>query len=136
MNKQKLYLLLLVSCFAGYSWLAVSFHSTDLSNNGKSICLVKHVIGMPCPSCGATRSIILFLKGDFKDALMYNPLGIILLVIMISAPVWIAIDYFRNKESLFRFYGKAEGVIRRKQFAIPAVLLVLTNWMWNIYKGL
>lgn len=55
---------------------------------------------------------------------------------MISAPVWIAIDYFRNRESLFRFYQSAEEMLKRKRFAIPAILLVLTNWIWNIYKGL
>jgi Protein of unknown function (DUF2752) len=136
LKKQKLYLLLLVACLAGFCWLAISFHSADLSNNDKSICLIKHVTGLPCPSCGVTRSIILFVKGDFKDAMFYNPLGIILLSIMISAPVWIAVDYFWKKESLFNFYRKAEEVIKRKRFAIPAVLLVLTNWMWNIYKGL
>jgi hypothetical protein len=136
LNKKRLYTLLLVACLAGFSWLAISFHSKDLSNDDKSICLIKQVTGLPCPSCGATRSIILLVKGDYKDAMFYNPIGIILLIIMISAPVWIAVDYFRNKESLFQFYQKAEKVIRRKQFAIPAVLLVLTNWMWNIYKGL
>jgi hypothetical protein len=126
----------LVACLAGFSWLAISFHSADLSNNDKSICLIKQVTGLPCPSCGATRSIILFVNGDFKDAMFYNPIGIILLIIMISAPVWIAIDFFREKESLFRFYRKSEEVIKQKRFAIPAILLVLTNWMWNIYKGL
>jgi hypothetical protein len=80
--------------------------------------------------------VILLLEGHFKEALFFNPLGIILLLIMIIAPVWLMADYLQRNDSLFRFFNYSERLIRRKSFAVPAILLVATNWIWNIYKGL
>jgi hypothetical protein len=37
---------------------------------------------------------------------------------------------------LYNFYNQTELVLKRKWIAIPAILLVLLNWIWNIAKGL
>lgn len=37
-------------------------------------CLVKTLIGIPCPGCGLTRATLAFLKLDFKTAFYYHPL--------------------------------------------------------------
>lgn len=37
-------------------------------------CLMKEVIGIPCPGCGLTRAWINFLKGNITEAFYYNPL--------------------------------------------------------------
>jgi len=45
-------------------------------------------------------------------------------------------DYVKQERSLLHFYQKTEAKLVQKQIAIPATLLILANWFWNIYKGL
>jgi hypothetical protein len=37
-------------------------------------CIVKDLIGIPCPGCGLTRATFAFLSLDFKSAFYYHPL--------------------------------------------------------------
>lgn len=38
-------------------------------------CPVKSLLGLPCPSCGMTRSVVLTLAGDLRGAVEMNPAG-------------------------------------------------------------
>ncbi len=137
MNKNKLYRLLTALLAAGYTWLFFNYFTTNSVNSLKgSFCLFKHVTNVPCPSCGSTRSVLFLLNGDFISSLNLNPLGVIVLLIMIITPLWIISDYLFKKESLFLFYKKIEKTFSKKMVAIPAVMVILLNWIWNIYKGL
>lgn len=48
-------------------------------------CPVKLLIGLPCPGCGMTRSILCLLKLDIKGSFRYNALWLILLFIVVVA---------------------------------------------------
>jgi len=136
LNRKKLYSILLISCAAGYIWLIYGVTS-DLSGTGKTsdVCLFKHVTDIPCPSCGSTRSVIALLHADFFQAVYINPLGIVVAMIMLIAPVWTVVDLITKKGTLFNFYCKLETIIRRPAIAIPLIALVLLNWIWNSSKG-
>jgi len=137
LNRNKLYILLAVSCVTGYAWLFSGNTVFVESNFGNlSVCLMKHVTGIPCPSCGSSRSILSLLDGNMVDALYWNPLGIVILLIMIIVPNWIFYDCIIRKDTLFNFYKKAESFLQQQKVAIPAILLLLVNWIWNIHKGL
>jgi hypothetical protein len=137
MSRGRLYSLLLLACTAGYVWLAFSyFDRIRNSENTFGVCLIKHATDIPCPSCGSTRSALAFLSGDFSESLLINPLGILLLFIMVIAPIWILKDLYTGESSFFIIYQKAERSFQKKIIAIPSILLILTNWIWNIYKGL
>jgi hypothetical protein len=58
------------------------------------------------------------------------------MIILLVAPVWIVYDLTRQNDSLYRFYNRTELFFKRTWIAIPAILLVLLNWVWNIVKGL
>jgi hypothetical protein len=134
--RNRLYIILIVSCLAGYIWLAFSQISAHYHNNEVSLCFIKHVTGIPCPSCGSTRSVLSLLQGNLYESLYWNPIGILLIVIMVSVPLWILYDTLRKKDSLFRFYLNTEEFFRKRQVALVAIVLVLSNWIWNIHKGL
>jgi len=136
LNRNRFYLLLGSACLAGYTWLLFSMFNSGINQDEIGVCIIKHVTGIPCPSCGSTRSVISLVNGNILDSLYWNPIGLILALIMIVTPVWIIMDLISGKRSLFRFYGKIETVFRMKIIAIPAILLVMVNWIWNIYKGL
>lgn len=135
LNRNKLYSILLIACVAGYIWLNYSIISKETEHKSVEVCLIKHVTNIPCPSCGSTRSIISLTKGNFVEAFYLNPIGYIIALIMLIAPIWIIADIILRKNSLFVCYQKIESHLRKPKYAIPLILLVIINWIWNITKG-
>lgn len=135
-SRNKLYATLFIACLAGYIWLSFSLTNSGIESNSIEVCIVKHVTGIPCPSCGSTRSVISLIRGDFQEAFTTNPLGYIIGLIMLFAPLWITFDVITRKNSLFEFYKKTEFNLKKLQYALPLLLLVIFNWIWNITKGL
>lgn len=78
-----------------------------------------------------TRSTISLFKGNILDSFFYNPLAIVVNIMVLGAFVWMIVDLAQNK---VRF----ETFIRRKihpAFLIAIFLIVFANWFWNIRKG-
>ncbi|MCF6129632.1 DUF2752 domain-containing protein [Flavobacterium sp. AS60] len=134
MTRNKLYSLLLIACLAGFIYLFYNIHI--LQSQTFRVCIIKNVTGYPCPSCGTTRAVTLLLEGKIIESLLLNPFGILVAIAMILFPFWVLIDIILKKESFFRTYKKAETIIRKPWLASILILLVLFNWIWNIYKHL
>lgn len=133
-QRKSLYAFLLAGCAAGYGWLflAMSLHA----DTNSTVCFIKRLTGIPCPSCGATRSVLKISDGHFREALLLNPLGYLLAMLLLTLPVWILSDFFFKRESLYAFYQKIESQLKRPVYAIPLSALILINWIWNIIKGI
>ena len=137
MSRARLYTTVMLACGAGLIWLAFRYSQYSSGQmDDASACLVKQVTSIPCPSCGTTRSIFSLLEGNIMGAIQWNPFGIVVLVLMIISPLWIGYDIFFSKDTYAHYYQIAEKHIRTKWFAIPAITLVLANWIWNICKTL
>jgi len=137
MSKNKLYSLLLIACFFGYMYLGFSILNSQKNLiPGIKGCLFKNITTIPCPSCGTTRSIQLLIEGQFFEARMVNPFGFIVAFMMLTVPFWIFADLLLKKQTLFNSYQKTEHFIRTKWIATILIMLVLLNWIWNIYKNL
>ncbi len=137
MSRNRLYPIVILACTMGSIWLWIQSTQSLSSITGEtSTCLIKSISGVPCPSCGTTRSIVELLDGNVITSLQWNPMGIIVLLIMVTSPIWIFFDLLFKKESFLRFYGQAENHLKSKWIAIPAIGLVVINWIWNICKGL
>jgi len=136
LDRKRLYSILFIACLAGYIWLYFSVSKKITESKSVEVCLIKHVTNIPCPSCGSTRSIISLTNGNFIEALSINPIGFIVAIIMLLAPLWILKDITTGSNSLFDFYRRMETYLKRPKYAIPLILLVIVNWIWNITKGL
>lgn len=136
MSRNKLYALLSTACAAGYIWIIITFYQTNALGNDPTVCLIKSITGVPCPSCGSTRSVLSIFSGHFTEALYWNPLGVVIVLILLIAPFWIAFDLVTRNDSLLRFYNQTELILKKRWVAIPAIILILVNWIWNIMKGL
>ncbi len=78
-----------------------------LTNGEGTICVISNTTGIPCPSCGLTRSVMLVLQFKFKEALVYHPLVYLL-------PIWIPLlGYSLIKENgkLFTYTIYSIGLI-------------------------
>ena len=132
MTKNKLYLLLFIACFFGFIYLFYNLRYSDTTDF--SVCLIKNVTGFACPSCGTTRSVKLLLQGKVQESLLMNPFGILIALIMAIVPFWISFDLIFKNETFYIYYKKTEETLKIKWLATVLIVLVLLNWIWNIYK--
>lgn len=135
-NRSRIYTLLFIICIAGYSWIYYNLSNNSNENSSVTVCLFKKLTSIPCPSCGTTRSVVLLSKSNFSDALFLNPLGYLASFLLLIIPFWIVLDITRNSMSLLDFYQKTETYLKKPTYAIPFLILVVINWIWNIKKGL
>ncbi len=135
LKRNRLYTTMGLACAAGYIWVYyLIFLKKNIGN--ATVCLMKKITTIPCPSCGTSRSVEAILSGSFKDAFYFNPLGFIIAPILIILPIWIGYDIFQNRDTLLQKYLYFENIIKNKRIAIPLIILILLNWIWNIYKNI
>ena len=135
LERNRSYSILGITCLAGYIWLYYNLYLQNTKSSSESFCMIKRITNIPCPSCGSTRSVSSLLHGDFAGAIYWNPLGLVVLAIMIVLPIWLAVDLILKKDSLLQSYKSTEKTLRKKTVAIPLIILVIINWIWNIYKN-
>lgn len=133
-NRNKLYSLFGLLSLAGYFWLFIN--EAGYIHSKVSVCPMKLITKIPCPSCGSTRSAELILQGKLKEALLINPFGYLDIIVLAIIPIWLITDLLTKNDSLYRFYLYLEKNIRCLTVATPLILLILLNWLWNIFKNL
>jgi len=94
-------------------------------------CVFKTITGLPCPTCGVTRTVIALSRGDLERGLFMNPLaaiacGVGLLYLLYAAAV-LALRLPRFRPTL-----SAPGAGRLR---LAAVALLAVNWAWLIATG-
>ncbi len=90
-------------------------------------CTFHNITGIPCPSCGATRSAVLLAHGAFYDALKMNPL---FFICYLSSLGWglisLALCVPKKKISITISYFEARFI------RWGALIIILLNWTYLI----
>jgi hypothetical protein len=123
----------LVACLCGWGWIAFNLNG-PADRHLFPACPIKLVFGVPCPACGSTHAVIHIFEGQFSEAFQCNPLGFILAAGLVLFPLWVVFDFFRHSTSFRSFYSWFEGWFLQKKVALPAAILLVTNWVWNLLK--
>lgn len=78
-KKANIILFLLLLCFIVSPYLFINLieYPIDLSYIN---CFVKNETGVPCKSCGLTRSVLSLYRGDIFQSQQYSPKGIIFVI--------------------------------------------------------
>lgn len=96
------------------------------------LCPFKALTGLPCPGCGGTRVFRLLCEARVGEALMLNPLSVLLIVFLAVSAAWLTVDIIRDRQSYISFMTR-----RWPRLVVAAVIAaLLLNWLWNICKGL
>lgn len=94
-------------------------------------CAFKTITGLPCPTCGLTRTVIALSRGDVERALFLNPLAAVVcgagLLYLLYAAAVLALRLPR-----FRPVVSAPGAWRLR---IATAAVVAANWIWLIATG-
>lgn len=134
MTRNRLYVVAVIACFFGTLYFL--YHLIYASIQLPSVCLIKNLTGFPCPSCGTTKAVEYLSKGQIVKSINQNPFGLIVGFCMLVIPFWIGYDLIGKKATFYQFYLKTESITRKPKIAIVLILLVILNWIWNLYKHL
>jgi hypothetical protein len=135
MDRNRFYGLLSLFYLMGLAWIGYSFQNSQFSfETDFSPCIVKNVTGFACPSCGSTRALMKIFQGNFTEAFFWNPIGYLYLVLLLIFPFWLTFDLIFKKKSILQFYHGFNSFFRHKWVFIPAICLIVANWIWNICK--
>jgi hypothetical protein len=85
------------------------------------------VTGLPCVTCGATRSTIAFLHGDFLSALRWNPLAFVAFCALIAFDLYAAIVLVGRMPRL-RIVDWT--IMERNTTRIIVISLLALNWIY------
>jgi hypothetical protein len=107
------------SIAGGAFWLALSLPLPR--------CPFFAVTGLPCPTCGATRSAIAFLHGDFLLTLRWNPLAFVAFCAVIAFDLYAAavLVFQRPRLRIVDWSIPQKNVAR-----IAAISLLALNWIY------
>ena len=89
--------------------------------DGPVLCLFRRVTGVPCPSCGLTRSWQAAGHGRVRDAVRSHPLG----PLTMAVAAWLAID------------GRAERRLAENTssaWTTAAVVGWFATWLWRLSR--
>lgn len=136
MTRIKLYRFILIACGIGYIWIIYNLLSQTSDLENYSVCIIKNITGVPCPSCGSTRGVLEILNGRLYQALLLNPLSFIVLFGVLLIPLWISFDFIIKSSSFYLFFKKTEEILRKPKLVLFLIFLMILNWVWNIYKNL
>ena len=106
--------------------LGVSAASLSGIESGPVACPFRVVTGLPCPTCGLTRTTHWLMRGDILRALATNPFDTIFLLLVVPAfaGMWVA-----NRMGGFAVRISTTRTERRALVAGVSVLL-LANWVY------
>ncbi len=93
-------------CFNGHVefWFAVLVLSAawfyyPYCQTGPTLCIWKNLLGIQCPGCGLTRGVCFLVHGKWAEAIRFNPLSLLTVVILSSNTLYGAFGFFGNYRS-------------------------------------
>ncbi len=91
-------------------------------------CIFKGISGIPCPTCGSTRSVVYLSQGDFAAAFAMNPLTSLGLVVVVSYFFYSFIALLLDlPRASFILTGHEKNVVRAM-----VIMLFLAQWAYLI----
>ena len=97
---------------------------------GLTICPMKRWLGVPCPTCGATRAFALLLHGEIRGAFELQPL--VMALACLALPLLLLFRIAFGKQRMRTLIATAS---KSPIFWCIVVLITLANWAYVIARG-
>jgi hypothetical protein len=91
-------------------------------------CVFRSVVGLPCPTCGATRSLIELSHGEVARAFLMNPLFTVVLLMTL-------VYFFANILAVLLQFRRVRILLSpfERSFVVGAIcFLLLLNWAYLV----
>jgi len=124
----------LAGMFAASLWPAdvAAMPETFGVGGSESICMLRRMTGMPCPTCGVTRSFRALGQGALVAAVRFHPLGPVffaMLAVVMVRSAGVALGGRRWLD------GAARVMIWLLPLLVPATLAVYAVRMWLFFAS-
>ena len=93
-------------------------------------CTFRGTTGIPCLTCGTTRSVLALGRGELLTSLRLSPLLWVTLLLFVSWAIWSLVLHFRNLRPSIALTRREKRALR---FLIP--LTVLGYWSYLVAIG-
>jgi len=130
-TRKYFYLLLILLSIISILWVIINFLTFNKTDYSLTICTLKNISGLPCASCGVTRSVLAFFSGNVGKAFFYNPIGIPMAIAIVILPGCIAYDLTTQKYNLYKKYNTLNFNLITW---LSIITLFILAWAWNLYK--
>ena len=95
-----------------------------------NFCLVKKLIGVPCPACGVTRSVHEVLNLNIGKAIKYNAAGLLVAILLLANWLYSLLAVVTDR---FRFSLSQEKQLFYVENWVLALAL-MGAWMIKLFK--
>lgn len=107
---------------------------TSHSNVG-DYCLFHRITSVACPACGTGHGVLALLYGNFGNAWRYNPLSYVAFPGAVYILFVIIADLIYNSNRLQTFLQSVNRRLHIRNYSTQfLILLLVINWIWNLYK--
>ena len=104
-----------------------------LYNQGYQIpflgCPIRHLTGIPCPTCGMTRSFMAIARGDLHQAVAYHLFSPLVFLFFVVAAIHLALE-LRLQRQIHPIYIQ---LIRNCRLQISTLLIFLGYYAIRLY---
>lgn len=108
----------IILCVAATGVLAMAAHFFGLT-----LCPLKRLTGIPCPSCGTTRACLLLLGGHPRAAFAMQPFA------LVAIPLLLLVAFVPRART------RAAALWKHPAIKILALLLLLADWLYVFHHG-
>jgi len=99
---------------------------------GSTLCLLRRTTGLPCPTCGMTRSFCAMGRGEVADAFQKHPLGPVLYALLAFVMVRSAAAAVRGRRL---FAGTARLLLWTVPVLLAAAVVLWVVRLWGMFAG-
>jgi hypothetical protein len=92
-------------------------------------CPIKALTGIPCPSCGMTRSFLAIARGNLPASIEYHLFGIILFISLLITVIHLSLE-LGIKRNITTFYSR---LIHQETNLIILLIIFLVYYLVRLY---
>ena len=102
------------------------------------VCALRSRFGLPCPTCGLTRSVVMSLHGDFAQAWRMAPGGPVAVIGLIAFAIAMLVLAWIQWADAPRWEAVARAWIRKSAaiYAVGAIAVWLGGWAVSFQSAL
>ncbi|MEP0796635.1 DUF2752 domain-containing protein [Trichocoleus sp. DQ-A3] len=93
------------------------------------VCPIRHFTGIPCPTCGMTRSFMAIVRGDWSCALAEHLFGPVLFAAFLIATVHITLELIAGRKIAVLYVQ----MLRNRKLQVLSLLLILSYHALRLY---
>ncbi len=126
------YRMIALLCALFYAFIFL-IRKVNLGSPGTDCFFVK-VFGIPCAGCGGSHAIQHLMSGHWIEAIVFNPLAVLVHIGFMITSGFLLFDVVFNKQYLVYGMNKMHRYLQLRCVSILLALMLIIFWMYNLIR--